>query len=77
MKQLRTLHQAAVELKILDEKTALSEYRLRAMVKNGLLKSIMAGNRYLINMNDVLDFEPMQVVQPPESGKIRRVEAKR
>ena len=53
MKKIRTLPQAAKEIKENDPQTAVTYNALRMWVTRGELPSVKAGNTYLIDM-DVL-----------------------
>lgn len=50
MPRIRTLKEAAAELKAKDPETAITEYALRRLVKSGKLPHVLAGRKYLINM---------------------------
>ena len=48
--RMRTVHEAAEELKKLDANTAVTEYHIRRLVLDGVLPRIKAGKKYLINV---------------------------
>lgn len=56
MNLMRTLKQAANDLKSLDPDSAISYNTLYIWVRSGVLPSVKAGSRYLINMNVLNDF---------------------
>ncbi len=51
---MRTITEAAAELKLADEHTALTAHAIRQLILSGSLPHIKAGKKYLINM-DVLE----------------------
>ena len=53
MTQIRTIENAAKEIKALDPNTAINAYRIRQMVNENLIPYTPVGNRKLINMEDV------------------------
>ncbi len=77
---IRTIDQAYEEIKARDPGTAISKNLVRQMVRTGVVPSIKAGNKKLVDV-DVLEeyvalvtsghvFEP---VEPPASSAERRV----
>ena len=54
--RMRTVHEAAQELKQLDPSTAVTEYHIRRLVLSGKLPKIKAGKKYLINLDLLLDY---------------------
>ena len=54
--RMRTVHEAAQELKQLDANTAVTEYHIRRLVLDGVLPRIKAGKKYLINLDLLLDY---------------------
>ena len=54
MPRMRTIQEAAKELKEKDPNTALTPYAIRRMVLNGTIPCINVGKKRLINM-DVLE----------------------
>ena len=54
--RMRTVHEAAEELKQLDANTAVTEYHIRRLVLDGVLPRIKAGKKYLINLDLLLDY---------------------
>ena len=53
---MRTVHEAAVELKKLDADTAVTEYHIRRLVLDGVLPRLKAGKKYLINLDSLLEY---------------------
>lgn len=54
MPRMRTIQEAANELKKIDPDTALTPYAIRQMVLKGVIPCIYAGKKRLINM-DILE----------------------
>lgn len=54
--RMRTVHEAAAELKKLDPNTAVTEYHIRRLVLDGILPRIKAGKKYLINLDSLLEY---------------------
>lgn len=50
MPRIRTIQEAAAELKQSDPNTAVTPYAIRRMVLNGTIPCIYAGKKRLINM---------------------------
>ena len=62
MARLRTIHAAITELKsVIDPGSALSEYWLRNAIKSGEVPAIMAGGRYLVDLDKLINLEPIQI----------------
>lgn len=54
--RMRTVKEAAVELKELDPHTALSEWRIRELALSGILPRVQAGKKMLINFDLLLEY---------------------
>lgn len=54
MIRIRTIQQAAAEIKSKDSNTAITEFFIRKMVNSGEIPAHKSGGKYLINM-DVLE----------------------
>ncbi len=63
--RMRTVHEAAQELKQLDPSTAVTEYHIRRLVLSGKLPKIKAGKKYLINLDLLLDY-----LENPRDGRL-------
>jgi len=59
---MRTVGEAALELKKLDPNTAVTEYHIRRLAVSGKLPRLKAGKKYLINFDTLLDY----LAQPGE-----------
>lgn len=53
--RMRTIPEAAAELKRLDKNTAITLCALRRMVKTGELPSVAIASKRLVNMNQLLE----------------------
>ena len=53
MPQIRTIKGAVDEIKKVDPETAITEYRIRLLVNENIIPFVLAGNRKLVNMDDV------------------------
>ncbi|TYQ14768.1 UNVERIFIED_CONTAM: hypothetical protein Cloal_1146 [Acetivibrio alkalicellulosi] len=79
--RMRTQAQALAEVKAIDPNTALTAHALRQLVLQRKIKVVMAGNKYLINFDSLLDYlvnpteiEPDQV-DAALYGKLRKIHA--
>ena len=54
MIRIRTIQQAAAEIKSKDENTAITEFYIRRLVNTGEVSSHKSGGKFLINM-DILE----------------------
>lgn len=82
--RLRTIREAACEIKSIDPNTAVTPYRIRQLILNGILPSVRAGNKYLLNLDLLLEYlnEPTadkfrQAETKEEIGKIRSIQDRR
>lgn len=75
---MRTAAKIVSEIRAADPDTEVSEYYIRQLVKEGAIPVVWAGNKALINLDDVLDLLRVGTGRPdPEPqtvGGIRRVE---
>ena len=53
---MRTIKEAVAELKETDSKTAVTQHFLRQLVLSKKIPSVMAGGKYLINMDVLEDY---------------------
>lgn len=59
MCKIRSIKQAAEYFRQLDPETQITEYTLRKLIADGTIPSIKTGNKYLVNLDQVLSlFEP-------------------
>ena len=53
--RMRTVSKIVAEIKALDPGSEVTEYYIRQLVKEGTVSALWAGNKALINLDDVLD----------------------
>ena len=54
--RMRTVHEAAEELRKLDAGTAVTEYHIRQLAINNIIPRVKAGKKYLINLDALIDY---------------------
>lgn len=54
--RMRTVPEAAKELKEMDEHTAVTEYHIRQLALSGVLPRVQAGRKLLINFDLLLEY---------------------
>lgn len=54
--RMRTVHEAAEELKKLDAGTAVTEYHIRQLAINNVIPRVRAGKKYLINLDALIAY---------------------
>lgn len=54
--RMRTVKEAAAELKELDSHTALTEWRIRELALSGVLPRVQAGKKLLINFDTLIEY---------------------
>ncbi len=54
--RIRTIPQCLNEIKSLDNDTAVTENFIRSLCKSGLVKHFKSGNKYLVNLDHLLEF---------------------
>lgn len=52
--RMRTIHKCHAELKKLDPDTSVTEHAIRALVKQGSIPVVHAGNKVLINFDEFI-----------------------
>lgn len=57
MKMYRTINQAIKELKKYDPGSQISTYWLRGAIKRNEIPHYLSGNRYLVDLDYLLNFE--------------------
>lgn len=74
---MRTIKQAIAEIKQADPNTPMSEWALRKLVVDGIIPSVKAGTKYLINMKILEEYMYKGTYsvkeETKEYGKIRAV----
>ena len=78
--RMRTISEAISEIRAADPNSGITPYRIRQLILCGILPSVRAGNKYLLNLDDLLDYlkKPqsdrfVQAITENESGHIRRI----
>ena len=77
--RMRTVKEAAQELKALDSHTAVTEYHIRRLALQGVLPTVKAGKKKLINLDLLIEYlqnptaEKFRPVATATVGGIRRV----
>ena len=80
--RMRTISEAAAELRALDKNSAITPYFVRQLCIKGVLPTVKAGKKILLNFNDLLEymndptadkFKPRTESTSKESGVIRRI----
>ena len=54
--KMRTIKEAAAELKAIDSGTAVTEYHIRQLALSGVLPRVKAGKKYLINLDILIEY---------------------
>lgn len=54
--RIRTISQAHREIKDADPETAITEYRIRQLVVDGVIPSTKSGAKYLIDMDKLQEY---------------------
>lgn len=54
--RMRTVHEAAAELKQMDANTAVTEYHIRQLAINNVIPRVKAGKKYLINLDALIAY---------------------
>lgn len=54
--RMRTVHEAAEELRRMDEGTAVTEYHIRQLAINNVIPRVKAGKKYLINLDALIAY---------------------
>lgn len=54
--RMRTVHEAAEELRRMDEGTAVTEYHIRQLAVNNVIPRVKAGKKYLINLDALIAY---------------------
>lgn len=72
--RMRTIQEAAAELRRIDPDTAITPYFIRRMVLDGTIPHVSAGNKRLVNLDTLLDYfasSPAPEAERIERGRIR------
>lgn len=76
--RMRTIREAAAELKALDSHTAVTEYHIRQLALSGVIPRVKAGRKLLINFDTLLEYMSNPSADrfqnfDPDTGKIRKI----
>lgn len=74
--RMRTIQEAAAELRRIDPHTAVTPYFIRRIVLDGTIPHVKAGNKRLVNLDTLLEYlaeAPAPEPEPVEAGRIRPV----
>lgn len=66
MPRMRTVKEAAAELKSIDSGTAITEYHIRQLALSGVLPRVQAGRKMLINLDLLIEY-----LQNPTADKFQ------
>ena len=64
--RMRTAAKDVAEIKALDPDSDVTDYCIRKMVRDGVVSAVWAGNKALINLDDVLGILRVGTKPPPE-----------
>lgn len=74
--RMRTINEAAAEMKTADPHTAVTPHFIRQLILDGKIPSVRAGNKYLVNFDGLQEYLacplPIKVLNPG----IRRISEK-
>ena len=77
--RMRTIQEAAEEIRTLDENTAVTPYHIRRLCLSGVLPTVRAGKKILLNLDTLLEYlddpaaEKFRPCPAASIGGIRRV----
>ena len=63
--RMRTVQEAAEELRQMDANTAVTEYHIRQLAINNIIPRVKAGKKYLINLDALIAY----LADPVDSGR--------
>lgn len=78
MRRLRTINEAVRFLKQEDPETSITPYFVRRMIVDGHVPTIMAGKKYLVDLDCLMTYLDQQLnaeisFECPKSGVIRAI----
>lgn len=78
MRRLRTINEAVRYLKQQDPETSMTPYFIRRMIVEGQVPTIMAGKKYLVDLDRLLEhldqqLESDQKTKPQTQGVMRHI----
>ncbi len=69
--RMRTVHEAAEELRRMDEGTAVTEYHIRQLAINNIIPRVKAGKKYLINLDALIAYLADPSASELDGGTVR------
>ena len=69
--RMRTVHEAAEELRRMDEGTAVTEYHIRQLAINNVIPRVKAGKKYLINLDALIAYLSKPSASEFDGGTVR------
>lgn len=75
MRTMRTIEQAAAEIRAADPNTALTRTALRRLVVSGAIPTVRIGSKYLLDMAALDSYLAGEQREPESSQGIRRIRA--
>lgn len=77
--RMRTIKKALVELRATDKETCITENFIRGAVREKKIRSIKAGNRYLVDLSDLENLLDSMTSESLSQGflGIRKIEVRR
>ena len=69
--RMRTVHEAAEELRRMDEGTAVTEYHIRQLAVNNIIPRVKAGKKYLINLDALIEYLSKPSASEFDGGTVR------
>ncbi len=76
MIRMRTITEAVAEIRAADPRTAFTEHALRRLIISGEIPHIMAGRKYLINLDALFEYlngKDAPTTQTVSSSSIRQI----
>ena len=70
MCRVRTIRETAEIIKVMDPDTQLTEKTIRKMVSEGTIPSFKTGNKYLINVDKLIEMFETPIKEAPEETPI-------
>ena len=76
--RMRTVNEAAQEIKAIDPHTAMTPYHIRRLCLTGILPTVKAGKKILFNLDTLIEYMQDPAAEkfkpkPAAAGGIRRV----
>lgn len=65
--RMRTIKEAATEIKQIDPNTAMTEWHIRQLALQGVLPRVQAGKKLLINLDTLFEY-----LENPTAAKFQR-----